>query len=127
MIECNRCKATMIEGSLYCDSCGTPLWDDAQGTSPTNELGDGPTAFSVKSGWGTATFSADAQVIVHIQGINEPVVITPKESILLGRMDVGAGIIPDLDLSQYGGNDQGVSRRHAIIEYKHSLLSIIDL
>jgi len=125
MIECSLCHTKMVEGSLYCENCGAALWDDT--TDPTDQLADGPGDFIVKSGWGTATFDELGQVVMHIQGLDEPVLLTPQASTLIGRKDAGAGILPDLDLSLYGGNDKGVSRKHAIIERANNVLSLIDL
>jgi pSer/pThr/pTyr-binding forkhead associated (FHA) protein len=36
-----------------------------------------------------------------------------QEEITVGREDPSSGIFPDVDLTPYGGEDGGVSRRHA--------------
>jgi len=41
--------------------------------------------------------------------------IEVKDRIIIGRADPVAGFYPDLDLSPYGGQEAGVSRRHAVI------------
>lgn len=38
-----------------------------------------------------------------------------KSRLVLGRADPVAGFQPDLDLSPYGGQEGGVSRRHALV------------
>jgi pSer/pThr/pTyr-binding forkhead associated (FHA) protein len=48
-----------------------------------------------------------------------------RESVLIGRKDPGQE--PDVDLTPYGGVEQGVSRRHALITLKQGRYYIEDL
>jgi hypothetical protein len=50
-----------------------------------------------------------------------------KEEMSIGRLDPASGSFPDLDLTDYGGLERGVSRRHAKIIRRGSEVFIEDL
>jgi hypothetical protein len=64
----------------------------------------------------TARLAPPWRLLLQIGGQNQTTVgIEVKERIVLGRSDPVANFYPDLDLSPYGGQEGGVSRRHATI------------
>ncbi len=64
----------------------------------------------------TARLMAPWRLLMQIGGENQTTVgIEVKDRIVLGRGDPVANYYPDLDLSPYGGQEGGVSRRHAAI------------
>jgi hypothetical protein len=117
----------MMEGALFCEECGLSLWEDSQGEVPTRKLEEDSNEFSVKSGWGTATFQERNQVIIHIRDAAEPVTVYPGAEFTIGRHDSASGITPDLDLTAYGALEKGVSRLHAALRRGEDVLSIVDL
>ena len=52
-----------------------------------------------------------ARLVMIATGAELP--IPDQEEIMVGREDPSSGIFPDIDLTPYGGEDGGVSRRHA--------------
>jgi pSer/pThr/pTyr-binding forkhead associated (FHA) protein len=50
-----------------------------------------------------------------------------KDELLLGRSDMAANLLPDLDLTPFGGQAAGVSRRHALIIRREGALYVQDL
>ena len=127
MIKCPYCQHQMMEGALFCEECGLSLWSDAGEQVSTRKLEEGAEEFSVKSGWGTATFHDYNQVIVHVREAPEPILIQPETEFLIGRHDSASGIAPDLDLTSHGALDKGVSRIHAALRRGEDVLSIVDL
>jgi hypothetical protein len=127
MIKCPYCQHEMMEGALFCEECGLSLWGDTQGQVSTRKLEEDSNEFSVKSGWGTATFQEKNQVIIHVRDEAEPIVIHPTGEYLVGRQDSASGIVPDLDLTPFGALDKGVSRIHAALRRGDDVLSIVDL
>lgn len=127
MIRCPYCQHEMMEGALFCEECGLSLWEDSQGEVPTRKLEEDSNEFSVKSGWGTATFQERNQVIIHIRDAAEPVTVYPGAEFTIGRHDSASGITPDLDLTAYGALEKGVSRLHAALRRGEDVLSIVDL
>ena len=64
----------------------------------------------------TSRLAAPWRLLMQIGGENQTTVgIEVKGRIVLGRGDPVANYYPDLDLSPYGGQEGGVSRRHATI------------
>lgn len=64
----------------------------------------------------SARLPAPWRLLMQIGGENQTTVgIEVKGRIVLGRGDPVANYYPDLDLSPYGGQEGGVSRRHAAI------------
>jgi molybdenum cofactor synthesis domain-containing protein len=51
----------------------------------------------------------------------------PREEMSIGRLDPASGSFPDVDLSDYGGVEKGVSRRHAKIIRREGRFFIEDL
>ncbi len=127
MIKCPYCQHEMMEGALFCEECGLSLWDDSQGEASTRKLEDESSEFSVRSGWGTARFQEQSEVIFHVRDEAEPITLTPSTELLIGRQDSASGIAPDLDLTAYGALEKGVSRLHAALRRGEDVLSIVDL
>jgi hypothetical protein len=111
MIECPYCQHRMMEGALFCEECGLSLWEDNQTHVSTRKLEDESNEFSVKSGWGTATFQQRNQVIIHVRDTAEPITIEPMAEFLVGRKDSSSGISPDLDLTPHGALEPSDSHR----------------
>ncbi|HVO69097.1 MAG TPA: FHA domain-containing protein, partial [Aggregatilineaceae bacterium] len=64
----------------------------------------------------TGRLSPPWRLLLQIGGQTQTTVgIEVKERIVLGRSDPVANFYPELDLSPYGGQEGGVSRRHATI------------
>jgi len=63
-----------------------------------------------------------------VQGTNAVLPFPPgKSEILLGREDPVSNVFPDIDLTPHGGDEGGVSRRHARIFAQGNQLFVEDL
>ncbi len=60
-----------------------------------------------------------------VQGVNLPLP-QGRPEVILGREDPIGGIHPDIDLTPYGGDVAGVSRRHACIRLQGTRFLIED-
>ncbi len=60
---------------------------------------------------GTGIATGLSRLVVIATGAEMP--LPQQEEITVGREDPSSGIFPDIDLTPYGGEDGGVSRRHA--------------
>jgi pSer/pThr/pTyr-binding forkhead associated (FHA) protein len=49
------------------------------------------------------------------------------EGYIIGRSDLDSGYVPDVDMSTQGGQQQGVSRRHAVLVRYDDIVNVIDL
>lgn len=78
----------------------------------------------------TGRLTAPWRLLMQIGGQNQTTVgIEVKDRILLGRSDPIGNFYPDLDLTPYGGQEGGVSRRHAVIiqDHENQTLYLEDL
>jgi pSer/pThr/pTyr-binding forkhead associated (FHA) protein len=67
-------------------------------------------------------------VRLKLEGSNDELELKDKAEYILGRLDEPSKSYPDIDLDPYGGQDAGVSRRHAkIILLGSGLNYIMDL
>lgn len=66
-----------------------------------------------------------ARLVVISTGAELP--LPDQEEITVGREDPSSGIFPDVDLTPYGGEEGGVSRRHARMLYINGEYFVEDL
>ncbi len=130
MIACPACQNENVDNTLFCNECGASLLEDdspvtdamghvignvvdfANGTDGHEKMqqGSGPLAVGLKIG------NAEQQVEFSLE-----------KPIHMGRLDPGSNIYPEVDLTTYGGVEQGVSRRHARIMRRQGSIFVEDL
>jgi hypothetical protein len=121
MIKCPFCGSAYPENTLFCEECGSYL-------APAN----GPVTDPLV---GNATDEADGQrapgnsprVLVLTMEGGGSVELPLSKEVVLGRLDPGRAIFPDIDLSGEEGTDKGVSRRHARISQREDQVFVQDL
>lgn len=68
------------------------------------------------------------RIIIQISGqVHQQVGLEVRDKILIGRAAPNTDQQPELDLNPYGGADNGVSRRHAMITLIDQCLFVSDL
>jgi len=85
MITCPHCNQPVREGAESCPHCGGAL---------------------------AAPVPGPGRLALVDCGLDLPLLAGAGE-LLIGRADPAGGIYPEIDLSAYGGDAGGVSRRHA--------------
>ena len=129
MIECRYCKTTYVANTLFCSECGAYLLEDDQvGTDPlgTGEIGWIGTEEEVGE-YLAQQGSGPLGVRLHIGESGREVVAPLTKAVHLGRLDPASDIIPEVDLSEDGGSQKGVSRRHARILKRERTVMLEDL
>jgi hypothetical protein len=94
---CPACGAELEAGDAFCSDCGYALE-----APPAAEPVVPPAAVAMAAG---------PRLLVVATGAEIP--LAAQEEILIGREDPVSGVFPDVDLTPHGGEDGGVSRRHA--------------
>jgi hypothetical protein len=130
VLICSNCYAQLEPVSRFCHMCGRPVRaatppspsPTSKPTSPVRPLSGAP-APSPAHPPGAAV---QGQLVVH--DTNAILPLPPgKTQVIIGREDPVSGIFPDIDLTNYGGDEGGVSRCHARIIVQRDEFFIEDL
>lgn len=151
MIKCQTCGTENLDGSQFCDECGTNLQSSNNNNSAAQPQSFQPPisepSFQVASVTSIGIEPIVEQVVpqqavekeetpkaegVHASlniergaSVGAEFLLTSEES-YIGRWDADNGIFPDIDLDAYDPEAK-VSRRHARIIYQNGKHSIEDL
>lgn len=106
MIECSECQAPHYPGTLFCEECGAFL-GTAQGIGPRPE-------------------ATGKTLHIFVPSSGRHLALTLDTPVWIGRADPEMNFWPRLDLTEDGGIEAGVSRRHARISSAHTATVIID-
>jgi len=121
--ECPACGAKVGPGDAFCEFCGAAL----VGMAPRGAVGAqaqaAPTPAAPVSP--AAPAMARARLVLADSGVELPV--QEGKETLVGREDPFSGIFPDIDLTPYGAEEAGVSRRHFRIAAAAGQYTIEDL
>ena len=135
-ITCPNCAHRNRPGILLCENCGTNLMTGRQAGVSTRDLmkeqekGEGTLDAEAQKAINTAggaTFTEEMVLRIEIEGGSTPMLVYPKQEIIMGRRDPNTGGMPDVDLTAYAGYRMGVSRRHAAIRLQDKQLNVSDL
>lgn len=124
-VTCPSCGKSNAANEVFCYSCGFFLKQDAS-FHDTVKLND-PDSKMNRGDY----FGPNSTLVLLIGASNQSFKIRPqnfKHEIVVGRGD-GATMRPDIDLSEHGAGDQGVSRLHMSISFnpKMNTLSVSDM
>jgi len=115
---CAVCGAELEPGSKFCSDCGA--LQAAAPAAPAAAPGAQPAAEAAAP---TPPALGPCLAVVA-SGAEIP--LPAKDEILIGREDPVSGIFPDIDLTPHGGEEGGVSRRHARIVVEGGTFYIVD-
>jgi hypothetical protein len=111
-LTCPACSAEVEAGDKFCSNCGATL--GAPPVTAPAPVAAPPTAPSV-----------GPRLVISASGAEIP--LPAKDEILIGREDPISGIYPEVDLTVHGGEEGGVSRRHARLLVQAGITSVEDL
>ena len=106
MTKCESCGATSIIGTLFCTECGASLFETNQ-DSAANQ-------------WSYVHF------LILDSGRKQKLPLSGSEPIMIGRADPEDGFWPQLDLTDDGGLEKGVSRQHAMVQFTTNKAVLVD-
>jgi len=142
------------DGSAFCDECGEPLNAAAPASAPTQVATPEPEPVQQAPSYDAVTSAPDAvptpqaqpafdataqaapvdqsaapaglQARLIVEADNQEFDLSGKDNILIGREDAVSNIYPDVDLTEHGGEDGGVSRLHARIFVENGVYMLED-
>lgn len=154
--SCPHCGAAVIPGQAFCDECGSPLLGPAAGQSavppppmlagvPDQPSYPPPQPFNLSSEPATEpapapvpaapppappaeparSTLANVQLLVPHRGV--ALTMPTADQAVIGRNDPVSKVFPDVDLTPYGGLENGVGRRHVRLYIQQGLMYAEDL
>ncbi|MEM6527768.1 MAG: FHA domain-containing protein [Chloroflexota bacterium] len=123
---CESCSTLNWNDQTTCRACNAPLkTSNHNDHMMTRRLGAG-------DGQRSEEFRPGNTLILRMPEQMAVVELSPQaydRSLIFGRFDHSGGIIPDVDLGQYGGTEQGVSRLHMALTYdaRRNYLTVKDM
>jgi ribosomal protein L32 len=137
---CPTCGHHNRPGVILCENCGTNLMTGQKSATGTRDLKKEQEAKTESQEQlldtgerkaldtaGATIFTEDMVLRIEIEAGSTPMLVYPKQEIILGRRDPNTGGMPDVDLTAYAGYRMGVSRRHAAIRLQEKHLHVSDL
>ena len=152
-LNCPNCGAQLEPDSSFCDMCGNRIEAPAQSAPspqpPQQDQWQQPQQPQQPDAWQQpqqqpqqqppsrqqqpqpqppAQPVAGMQARLIVQGTNATLPFPPgKQQVIMGREDPVSGIFPEIDLTDHGGDEGGVSRKHARIYTQGGQFYIEDL
>jgi hypothetical protein len=128
MVKCPVCRRENPENALCCDECGSYLRGGSGKKTallPVNGMAWMNGEETCGAPGVDVIYPLDLKLTILDSGCEVAVPLTREVN--LGRLDPVSGSFPDVDLTDYGGVDKGVSRRHAKVIRRGSEVFIEDL
>jgi hypothetical protein len=117
LTKCPVCNSDVEPGDTFCSNCGASL-KAAPAPAPAPVAVPPAEAAPPPVGVGP-------RLVIVASGAEIP--LPAKAEILIGREDPVSGIFPDVDMTPHGGDEGGISRRHARMIVDGGLYFIEDL
>jgi pSer/pThr/pTyr-binding forkhead associated (FHA) protein len=151
-LRCSRCGDPLEPGSNFCDQCGFRV-DGAVPAAPQPETPSAPpyipTSPPATELPASATIPATppaqpptsipgtpigyppgtpTQIVLVVQSTNATLPFpSGKTEFIIGREDPVSGIFPDIDLTDHGADEGGISRQHARVFFQGNRTFVEDL
>jgi hypothetical protein len=128
MVKCPYCQAKYPENTLFCNECGAYLLrDDREETDP---LAVGEVTWMEREETSDVLredVTSPLGLKLTILDSGHDVEVSLTKGVNIGRLDPSSASFPDVDLTDAGGLERGVSRRHAKITRRGREVFIEDL
>jgi hypothetical protein len=120
---CPECGHNNREGTLLCENCLHDIYDILIEQLETKQL--------TKSATNALRLTEPASsrpLLLYLQDSTAPIAINRLNNLVMGRKNMeDATDIVDIDLTPFGAQDKGVSRKHASIDARKEPPTITDL
>lgn len=129
-VTCPNCKHDNADGILVCEYCGYVLDPAAVVRQIETQRFAEADRGKNQPRWGSASFDEQTHLILRVTETSQIIHVAvhkSPEGIILGRYDATTETSPEVDLSGFKAEENGVSRRHARLSIQDDSLYITDL
>ena len=119
-VICPVCGASNPPGAAFCDECGASLVAAPPPVTPSVTPAVQPPPVTPPPA------AIQPRLVIQTSGAELRIPVGPSE-VIVGREDPVSGVFPDINLESHGGDEGGVSRRHAKITIQGNQCFIEDL
>ncbi|NDJ78993.1 MAG: FHA domain-containing protein [Chloroflexi bacterium] len=116
---CPHCGHQNYEGVVFCEKCGVAL---VPVPLSTRQLVEQEEAII-----GTSELSDEGVLMLQLEDDMSPIMVQVRQEVILGRISEQSNTTSYINLSQYGADDLGVSRRHARMLRDDRAVYLMDL
>lgn len=116
---CPHCGVENLEGVIFCKNCGIAL---APVPLSTRRLGGDP-----DQGGTTDQLSSESVLILQVGQEEQPLMVQIRSEVILGRVTEQSENTTFINLTPYGAEDLGVSRRHCRLLRDQKAVYLMDL
>jgi hypothetical protein len=120
-MKCPDCGHENRVGVLLCEKCGADLYEVLLERVATRAL----SKFQTREFNSTGASPSSNPIVAYVSGYEQPFALERRNGIIAGRGTESEGI--HVDLTPYGAQDLGVSRRHARFDAQSNTPTVIDL
>ena len=123
-MQCPVCETDNRPGVIICESCQNDLYTSLLEQVSTKQLDKNRERLLHMD----STMPSSNPIVVYIRNAPEPLAISRSGQVIFGRLDeTGESDNPDVDLSEFGADDLGVSRLHLELNADVMPPTVMDL
>jgi len=116
---CAHCGNENRAGTTFCERCGVAL---VPVPLATRQL-----AVDEAARLSSSTLGPDGLIIIQVGSQTVPIMVRVKKEVILGRVTDFSEGVTYINLTPYGAEEGGVSRRHARLMRDNNALYLMDL
>jgi predicted amidophosphoribosyltransferase len=131
--RCPVCGAIVLPGQRFCASCGAALpaapgaGAQPAAAQPAVVPETVPEEAAPEAVVPEPVAPAATEPYLEVTDSGAHIPLIAQAELLIGRVDDVSGIYPDVDMTPHGGEDGGVSRRHALLGHDQGAWYVVDL
>jgi hypothetical protein len=123
-VFCWQCGTPNPAKAMICTRCGAILKKATNAATRQLEAGGGKSK--------PEHYTRSSIVLMRVRDADEIIQLRPQEidhEIIVGRADAAGVVMPDVDLSEFGATEAGVSRMHMAVSYDRETgtVQIVDM
>ncbi|GAB4417911.1 MAG: forkhead-associated protein [Anaerolineae bacterium] len=116
---CPHCGWENFEGIIYCDRCGVALVNLPLATRVLS----GSQGEQVR----VDALGPDGVLILQVEQHDSPIMVQLRQDLILGRVTQTGDLTTYINLTPFGADEAGVSRRHARLLRDGNAVYLMDL